>query len=197
MSAQTADVIDLLAGVERGSRLDAIRQQRPAARENAQKSWQALFEPAHPGTVTALERHAVAAFVAALHREATPAEFYASALVAIDGGVAAAAAAEAARGAGEGPYGQYPAGPLTAEDQPGPVHRVADESRAVLGPRLAAALEHTHLLVFRPREASAAALQALIDAGWSTSDIVTLSQLVAFLSFQIRVVAGLRALAAA
>ena len=40
-------------------------------------------------------------------------------------------------------------------------------------------------------------VQRLLDAGWSTTGIVTLSQIVAFLSFQIRVVAGLRALAAA
>jgi uncharacterized protein YciW len=66
----------------------------------------------------------------------------------------------------------------------------------VLG-RLDAALVHAHLLVFRPRDASSAALQALLNAGWSTDDIVTLSQLVAFLSFQIRVVTGLSALAAA
>lgn len=39
------------------------------ARENAQKSWAALFEPEEPGTVSALERYAVVAFVAALHRE--------------------------------------------------------------------------------------------------------------------------------
>ena len=44
--------------------------------------------------------------------------------------------------------------------------------------------------------AAPAALQALLDAGWSTTDIVTLSQIVAFLSFQIRVIAGLRVLAA-
>jgi len=37
----------------------------------------------------------------------------------------------------------------------------------------------------------------LHNAGWSTNDIVTLSQLVAFLAFQIRAVAGLRALASA
>jgi CMD domain protein len=197
MTAPTADVIDLLAGIEPGSRLDGIRAQRPAARENAQKSWLALFEPEIPGTVTALERRAIAAFVAALHREPAPAGFYADALVGQDGSIAAAVAAEAERGATTGPYGHYPAGPLSVEDVAGPVHQVADESRRVLGPRLAAALEHTHLLVFRPRDASAAALQALLDAGWSTTDIVTLSQLVAFLSFQIRVVAGLRALAAA
>jgi uncharacterized protein YciW len=36
----------------------------------------------------------------------------------------------------------------------------------------------------------------LLDAGWTTSGIVTLSQLVAFLAFQIRVVTGLKALTA-
>jgi uncharacterized protein YciW len=58
------------------------------------------------------------------------------------------------------------------------------------------ALEHAHLLVFHPRDADPAALQALLDGGWSTTDIVTLSQLVAFLTFQLRVIAGLRALVA-
>ena len=67
----------------------------------------------------------------------------------------------------------------------------------MLGSRLAAAFDHMHLLVFHPRDATPAALQALLDAGWSTTDIVTLSQIAAFLSFQIRVVAGLRALTAA
>ena len=43
------------------------------------------------------------------------------------------------------------------------------------------------MLVFHPRDAAPASLQALLDAGWSATDIVTLSQLVAFLSFQIRV----------
>jgi uncharacterized protein YciW len=54
-----------------------------------------------------------------------------------------------------------------------------------------------HLLVFHPRDAAPARLQALLDAGWSTTDIVTLSQIIAFLSFQIRVAAGLRVLATA
>jgi uncharacterized protein YciW len=58
-----------------------------------------------------------------------------------------------------------------------------------------AAFEHVHLLVLHPRDADPAALQALLDAGWSATDIVTLSQITAFLSFQIRVVVGLRTLA--
>ena len=52
-------------------------------------------------------------------------------------------------------------------------------------------------LVFHPRDAAPALLQELLDAGWTTADIVTLSQIAAFLSFQIRVVAGLRVLAGA
>src|SRR5262249_20314909 len=96
----------------------------------------------------------------------------------------------------KGPYGAWPAGPLSREDTTGLIYRVSDNGRSRLGARLAAAFEHAHLLVFRPREANPAALQALLGAGWSTNDIVTLSQLTAFLSFQIRTVAGLRALAA-
>jgi CMD domain protein len=96
---------------------------------------------------------------------------------------------------GRGPYGSYPPGPLTREDTAGPVYRADAAARRALGARLAAAFEHVHLLVYHPRDAAPAALQALLDAGWSTTDIVTLSQIVAFLSFQIRVVVGLRALA--
>jgi CMD domain protein len=86
-------------------------------------------------------------------------------------------------------------GPLGREDAAVPRYRADAATRRTLGPRLAAALEHAHLLVFHPRDAAPADLQALLDAGWSTTEIVTLSQLVAFLAFQIRVVAGLRALA--
>ena len=53
------------------------------------------------------------------------------------------------------------------------------------------------MLVLHPRDASPAHLQALVAAGWTTPQIVTLSQLVAFLSFQIRAVAGFRAMLAA
>ena len=67
---------------------------------------------------------------------------------------------------------------------------------ALLGARLAAALAHAHLLAYHPRDASAGALQALQQAGWSETDIVIVSQLASFLSFQIRVVAGLRVLTA-
>ena len=50
--------------------------------------------------------------------------------------------------------------------------------------------------MFRPRDAASADMKALLAAGWSDTGIVTFSQLVAFLSFQVRVVTGLRVLGA-
>ncbi len=200
-SGQTLpDVIDLLVGIEPGDHLGTLRRHRLQARTHAQESYRALFAPTAPapGTVTPVERLAVAAFVAGLHQQPDAAAFYAAALVAQDAGagLAQAIAAEVSRGAAQGPYGRYPEGPLSRENTDGPVYAVGEAQRAVLGVRLSAALAHAHLLTFRPRDASPEALQALLEAGWSATDIVILSQLVAFLSFQIRVVVGLRALAA-
>jgi CMD domain protein len=133
--------------------------------------------------------------VTALHQDAATAGFYAARLAEHSPRLAAVIAREAEAGRTTGPYGAYPVpGPLAAESVAGPAYRTID--RDELGTRLAAALEHAHLLVFRPRESSREALRALLDAGWSTTDVVTLSQLVAFLTFQVRVVTGLRLLAA-
>jgi CMD domain protein len=196
MSTHIPDVIDHLAGIQPGSSLDTLRDQRPQARENAQKSYLALFEPEFPGDVTALERYAVATFVTGLHRQPHVSGFYAATLRMLGSPeIAHVIDAEIARGTVEGPYGHYPEGPLTVEDTEGLDYQVPPDHQSRLGSRLVAALQHAHLLVFHPRDANRAALQRLLDAGWSTTDIVTLSQLVAFLSFQIRVVAGLRALA--
>jgi CMD domain protein len=197
MNEMEPDVIDLLSGIEKGSPLDGLRAQRQAARENAQKSYQALFAPTSLGSVSAKERHAVAAYVAGLHRDAGTLAFYMAGLGAQNASrsVVEAIMAEIAHGAAEGPFGRYPRGPLAKEDKAGLVGRISEANRRTLGARLSAALGHAHLLVFHPRDASPAALQVLLDAGWTTTEIVTLSQLVAFVSFQIRVVAGLRILA--
>lgn len=193
------DVIDHLVGIQPGDAIDTIRRHRPQARTQAQQSYLALFQPTAPvpGNVAPVERYAVAAFVVGLHQQPEVASFYAAALAANGASpeLTQAITAEIARGAARGPYGRYPSGPLSAEDAVGPSYTVAPAARAVLGDRLAAALEHAHLLVFHPRDASPAALQQLLDAGWSSTDVVILSQLVAFLSFQIRVVVGLRVLA--
>ncbi|MGY3149717.1 CMD domain protein [Bradyrhizobium sp. USDA 3397] len=193
------DIIDTLAGIEPGSTLDAIRARRLQARENAQKSYLALFEPVDAGDISRTERAAVAAFVTGLHGESPVAAFYRDKLAANADGAPLLDAinAEIERGKTSGPYGAYPAGPLSIENKAGLIYRVSAERKPVLGPRLVAALEHAHLLVFHPRDAASADMKALLAAGWSATGIVTLSQLVAFLSFQVRVVSGLRTLAAA
>jgi uncharacterized protein YciW len=63
--------------------------------------------------------------------------------------------------------------------------------------RLRTVLAFTASLFERPIEGDKASVDALADAGLSTPAIVALGQLIAFLSYQIRVVAGLQALAAA
>jgi len=97
---------------------------------------------------------------------------------------------------GQGPYGHYPSGPLSGEDVPGPRYLASDSVRERLGAKLAAAFEHAHMLVYHPRDAAPDTLQRLLEAGWTTTAVVTLSQLVAFLAYQIRAVAGLRVLRA-
>ena len=186
------DVIDTLVGIAPGSKLDAIRANRSEARKHAQASYTSLFEPRDMAGVTADERHALAAFVAGLHGEPRTEAFYAAKLPAA---LRSAIAPDVAAGRSKGPYGRFPKGPLSVEDAPGPSWKVSDAGRQALGARLPAAFEHTHMLVFHPRDAAAPALQALLDAGWSTTDIVTISQLVSFLAYQIRVVAGLSTLA--
>lgn len=206
------DLIDALAGIEPGDARDAARSRRPEARAHAQGSFGALFVPADAAHVSLAERAAVALFVARLHGERPAVEFYGALLreTGRDLGAGAGVAleplivAEAGRAAATGPYGEFRAETApepfdAARDRTeGPVYRVSSiEAAYALGDRLAAALEHAHLLVLHPRDASRGHLQALLDAGWSTTGVVTLSQLVAFLAFQLRVVRGLEALGGA
>lgn len=60
--------------------------------------------------------------------------------------------------------------------------------------RLRAILTFTRTLIERPIEGDRDALLRLPAAGLATADVVTLAQLIAFLSYQTRLVAGLRAL---
>ncbi|KGD70985.1 alkylhydroperoxidase domain protein [Pantoea vagans] len=60
--------------------------------------------------------------------------------------------------------------------------------------RISAALDFSHRLTFEPVAATPAHLETLKQAGWSPRGIVTLAQLVAFVSFQSRLITGLRSL---
>ncbi|GAA2834551.1 CMD domain protein/alkylhydroperoxidase domain protein [Leucobacter komagatae] len=197
-TALTADIIDLLSGLTPGDELARLRDLRAQARENAQLSFVALLEPENPGQFSLAERYAVALFVAQLHGFADAEAFYADVL-----GDEAPALVDlltgpdglAAHAAASGPSGSYREPGLHEESTAARAWTPDEADTAALGERLAAALAHAHLLVIRPREASPAALGALVDAGWSADDIVSLSQLIAFLTFQLRAAWGLRAVA--
>lgn len=192
----TEDIVDRIAEVTPG--LDALRRRRPVTREQLQASFDALFAPVTLAHVSQAERELVAAFATALaaSQDAT-AQFYAARALDADARRAAVVLAEADAAATTGPFGAYTELGLQAENADGERYVPSEAVAAAVGERLAAALAHAHLLVLRPREASGADLGRLLDAGWSTDGIVTLSQLVSFLAFQQRVVTGLRVLAAA
>jgi CMD domain protein len=192
----THDIVDQIVGVTPA--LDALRRRRPVTREQLQASFDALFHPISDEHVSQAERELIAAFATRLagSSDATG-TFYADRALAADAERAAVVLAEASDAAVEGPFGAYAESGLQQENTDGERYTPSGAAARALGDRLAAALAHTHLLVFRPREASGSDISRLLEAGWSADGIITLSQLVSFLAFQQRVITGLRTLAAA
>jgi uncharacterized protein YciW len=62
-------------------------------------------------------------------------------------------------------------------------------------PRLPAMRRHAALLATAPGQATRADLEALLAAGLSPKDVVTISQIIAFVAYQARVAVGMRLLA--
>src|SRR3954469_481741 len=165
------DIISMLAGVAPGSPAAELRAQRPEATQHAQGSYTALFDPPELVGLSKSERFAIALRVAAIHAAAEAAEHYRQRLVEAGASpeIVAAAALEDA-GSGSQPDPEVPA-------------------------RLQAILRHADLLSTHPVDATPDDLQALADAGLATVEIVVLSQIVAFVSFQVRVIAALQLIA--
>ena len=191
----TQDIVDQIAGVTPA--LDALRRRRPVTREQLQATFDALFHPVSTEHASQPERELIAAFATGLAGTDATAAFYAARASVIEPERAAVVLAEAASAAQSGPFGVFAEDGLQDENTEGARYAPSLETSVALGQRLASALTHTHLLVFRPREAGVADLRRLLAAGWSPDGIVTLSQLVSFLAFQQRVVIGLRVLSAA
>ena len=231
---ETADIIDIEAGVAPGSPADALRRRRPHARAQSQAAYTALFDAPDltaradaavapdvrtgtdhtaaaggaaqpsatvggmPSVATAgagfplAHRLAVADFVVRIGT--VPLATYSDLLAAAAPDLAAAIAALAPRAAASGPFGHYPPSALSAEDTDGRRWTPTTADTAAVGEKLAAGLAHAHLLVLRPREASPRALDTLASAGWTVDEIVTLSQLVTFITYQVRVIHALRVL---
>lgn len=196
------DIINTLAGIAAHDPLDVLRDHRAQAKENAQRSFEALLEPAETGGISYRDRYAVAAFTAGLLGAPAAEEFYRD-LLRDEDEVASWAIAELldealaeldSRSSVRGPYGTFESADLAAENVVGPWFTVEKNSIEVLGPLLAAGLEFAHLLALHPRDARPEHMALLLDAGWDEDSIVTLAQLVSFLNFQIRISTGLTAL---
>lgn len=195
MSTPSSDVLDTVLGVEPGDRLDQLRRQRLQARDNAQLAYEAIFVPVEEAEFPVAHRFAVAQLVADLHGFGPLAEYYRARLAETGGDELAGLVSDLADDVGTtGPYGRFKEAGLQGRNTEGLRVELDAAQREALGDKLAAALEHTHAMVYRPRETSPELLERLSAAGWDATGIVTLSQLVAFLAFQIRLAAGLDAL---
>lgn len=158
------DVIDYLVGIPPGSPLQAVRNLRPDVVQHTQGSYLALLAPADPADLSFVERAQAALRTAALTPSPTLVAHYRERLAQLGERAAAIDAIE----------------------------NFADSG--VLSPRLAAILHHAALLTTEPKAATPAHLAKLQEQGLSVRAIVALSQLIAFVSYQARVVAALQLL---
>jgi CMD domain protein len=156
------DIINQLAGIADDSPLGKLRASRDTAFTAAQGSFKALLEPDDFGGVSRIEREAIAYRVALLEQSTPVIDLHNTRL--------------------------QEAG-ATAEQ----IEAIADYPEVGnLPERLETILGHVDLLTLEPKAASPEALTALNAAGLSTRDIITVSQLIAFVSFQVRLLATLR-----
>jgi CMD domain protein len=161
---QSQDIINRLTGIVAESSLGMLRAERPDVQRNAQASFEEIFEAGDFGELSQVEREASALRTAALHADAGLTVFYRARLKALGVDDALIAAAE------------------------------RKDEAADLPVRLVTILDHVELVTMAPRLSEREDLRKLEAAGLSHAAIVTLSQLVSFLAFQIRVVAGLKLL---
>ncbi|WCM91047.1 peroxidase-related enzyme [Acidovorax sp. NCPPB 2350] len=167
-STATTDVVDQAASLAPGDALHALRRQRDKVVQATQGSHDGLLDPALAGPALA-ERLLAALHIARKAGSEALAAHYRGRLQAL--AVLTAAQAAALEGA--------PRADVAAADA-----------------RLGAILAFADTLADRPVEGDKAALLTLPGAGLSTPEVVALTQLIAFVAYQVRVVAGLQALAA-
>jgi CMD domain protein len=167
------DLVDQLANLTQASPTHLTRHRRDKVAAATQASYEGLFDAQLPGLSLA-ERLLVALYACRLSNAPTMALHYQTRLQELASKEAIDVSAKALAEAGAN----------------GDLSSVTD-------PRLQAILRFTRTLILSPIDGDKAALQALPAAGISTPAVVTLSQLIAFLSYQIRLVAGLAAMQAA
>ncbi len=159
------DIVDIASGIQGNNVLMHLRQQRVKVRDATQGSYQALFDSNLEG-ISLHERLSVALLASAL----TPC----TALVAHYRN-------EFAR-----------LSPSTSQDC---IDALSKGTWVSQSTRESALLSFTQLLIENPIAGDMAALLTLPAAGVSTPAVVAVAQLISFLSYQVRLVAGLQAMA--
>ncbi len=167
------DLIDQLAALQSGGATHLIRHRRDKVAAATQGSYEGLFDPALPG-MSLLERLQVALYACRLSKADGLATHYRSRLQELSTHRIESEATKAFIEAG-----------------------ASAELASLPDLRLRAMLIFTRTLILTPVEGDKAALLSLPAAGISTAEVVSLAQLIAFLSYQIRLVCGLAALQAA
>lgn len=168
------DFVDELAGLAPHGAVSALRAARADATGFTQGSYDALFDPRATG-LSLDERLAAASYAAHLSSAPLAAQAYRERLAA--------------------QHSAHRTEALALLDQLLTSDAFEIDTAAGSG-RLAVILAHTRALALLDPHPDQAALLRLKDAKLSTAEIVALSQLVAFISYQVRVVAALRALEA-
>ncbi|MEZ4733877.1 MAG: CMD domain protein [Caldilineaceae bacterium] len=164
-TAAAVDIMNQLAGLAPESPVVAVRALRPPVVNHTQGSYDTLLAPQNASGLTLVERAQVALRVAVLTDSPTLIDHYRQRLVALG------AASES-------------------------IAALAQKDKAVvLDQRTTAIMHHVDLLTHTPGAATPAALATLQERGLRGPEIVTLSQLIAFLSFQVRVLPVLSLLA--
>ncbi|PMS32213.1 uncharacterized protein YciW [Trinickia symbiotica] len=175
------DFVSKLAGLAPAGTVAALRAARADAKRFTQGSHDALFDPNATG-LSLEERLAAATYAAHLAAAPDVTRAYRERLIALR---------TAARDETLALLEQF-----IAADNVSTAH-TTPATDATKNARTTAILSHTHALATLAPLPGKPALVRLKEAGLATHEIVALSQLVAFVTYQVRVVAALRALEAA
>ncbi len=160
------DILDTLLGIGPETGLYKVRHARDKVVAATQGSHELFFDPTLQDNLSLAERLLVAYYASHLTPNALLKGYYLEQLQAIDVDPLLVAAID------------------------------SSALEALSDARLSAILGFTRTLIESPVEGDRAALQVLQAAGLSSSEIVVLAQLIAFLSYQVRLAAGLGALSA-
>ncbi|MDA8456029.1 peroxidase-related enzyme [Acidovorax sp. GBBC 3334] len=174
-AAPASDTIDHVAGLVPGRSAHTVRHQRDKVATATQACEDALFSGVLPGAFTPAERLAIAQDVVRVSGVPALAAHYRARLEAAGSPVAPALRALA--------------------DDTG----AAPDTAGIAGfggasARLQAAVRFARTLALEPARSDRDALLALPQAGLSTPDAVLIAQLVGFVTYQLRVAAGVAAL---